>query len=408
VTSSSIKGGEAQSDTCEHLQASGASCCEEAQALPDITVAEKDIVRFFSEMTPAMLAVMTPERRIIYANTRLLNFMGAAQLDEVRGKCFGTASHCSFASLDPRGCGYSPHCSTCAIFRAIRETEKGEVLVRELTLKGGDGSTPVFRARLHEVTINDQKVIAILMHDISDEKRRETLERLFYHDFLNAAAGILGILEVLEDDEITDDANTHMLRTAKLCAHYLVDEIAFSRALSSAENEKLQLKAEPILIAELFEKVSGFFLLMLTHAEVNLEIGDIPRTLCIVTDRTLVTRILINLVKNAIEASKAGQRVSLRATKEDGHMHCEVHNQGCMSYEVQEKVFVRAFTTKGKGRGIGTYSVKMFTEQYLHGKVWFTSSQAEGTTFHVLIPSLASGDEPVLEDINSASGKLRS
>jgi sensor histidine kinase regulating citrate/malate metabolism len=33
------------------------------------------------------------------------------------------------------------------------------------------------------------------------------------------------------------------------------------------------------------------------------------------------------------------------------------------------------------GRGIGTYSMKLFGEKYLKGKVWFTSSAENGTSF---------------------------
>jgi sensor histidine kinase regulating citrate/malate metabolism len=52
-----------------------------------------------------------------------------------------------------------------------------------------------------------------------------------------------------------------------------------------------------------------------------------------------------------------------------------------MPPEVQLQIFQRSFSTKGKGRGVGTYSMKLLTERYLGGKLAFTSAAGEGTTF---------------------------
>ena len=49
-------------------------------------------------------------------------------------------------------------------------------------------------------------------------------------------------------------------------------------------------------------------------------------------------------------------------------------------------IFSRTFSTKGFGRGIGTYSVKLFTEQYLKGKVEFVSESGIGTVFTLVLP----------------------
>ncbi len=52
------------------------------------------------------------------------------------------------------------------------------------------------------------------------------------------------------------------------------------------------------------------------------------------------------------------------------------------------QVFQRSFSTKAeRGRGIGTYSVKLFVERYLRGTVGFTSAEPDGTTFSVTLPA---------------------
>jgi signal transduction histidine kinase len=57
-----------------------------------------------------------------------------------------------------------------------------------------------------------------------------------------------------------------------------------------------------------------------------------------------------------------------------------------MPKEIQLQIFARSFSTKGQGRGLGTYSVRLLTEKYLKGKVWFKSSEKQGTTFYICIP----------------------
>jgi sensor histidine kinase regulating citrate/malate metabolism len=52
----------------------------------------------------------------------------------------------------------------------------------------------------------------------------------------------------------------------------------------------------------------------------------------------------------------------------------------------QHLIFKKRFSTKGKGRGLGTYSIKMLTENYLKGKVFFESSPESGTIFSVQLP----------------------
>ena len=46
-------------------------------------------------------------------------------------------------------------------------------------------------------------------------------------------------------------------------------------------------------------------------------------------------------------------------------------------------MFQRSFSTKGAGRGLGTYSIKLLGEKYLNGKVGFISEQGRGTIFSV-------------------------
>jgi signal transduction histidine kinase len=57
-----------------------------------------------------------------------------------------------------------------------------------------------------------------------------------------------------------------------------------------------------------------------------------------------------------------------------------------MEQDVQLQIFKRSYSTKGSGRGLGTYSIKLLGEKFLKGKVWFESEIEKGTTFYFEIP----------------------
>jgi signal transduction histidine kinase len=105
------------------------------------------------------------------------------------------------------------------------------------------------------------------------------------------------------------------------------------------------------------------------------------------TDPSLLGRVLINLIKNALEASMAGSVVTASCGRTAaGNILFSIHNDAVMPEKVRVHVFKRSFTTKGAGRGLGTYRVKLLTETYMGGHAWFESAAGHGTTFHVEFP----------------------
>ena len=104
------------------------------------------------------------------------------------------------------------------------------------------------------------------------------------------------------------------------------------------------------------------------------------------TDQRLLHRILINMTKNAIEASPAEAVVRIGCEQDGNDLEFWAHNQSCMPEQVQRQIFQRSFSTKGPGRGLGTYSIQLLGERYLKGRVSFTSSPEKGTTFRFRCP----------------------
>jgi signal transduction histidine kinase len=98
------------------------------------------------------------------------------------------------------------------------------------------------------------------------------------------------------------------------------------------------------------------------------------------------------MVKNAIEAAVRGEILLAGLAADEG---CNggpgwavfwVKNGAVMPEVAQRRIFHRSFSTKGPGRGVGTYSMRLLGEGYLKGKVSFSSRPGLGTIFELRIP----------------------
>jgi sensor histidine kinase regulating citrate/malate metabolism len=96
----------------------------------------------------------------------------------------------------------------------------------------------------------------------------------------------------------------------------------------------------------------------------------------------LVSRILGNMLLNALEATPEGGKITFTTRIDGDAMVWEVWNEAFIPEPVQRRIFQRHFSTKtGSGRGFGTYSMKLFAEHYLNGSMSFTSTEDGGTVF---------------------------
>ena len=108
-------------------------------------------------------------------------------------------------------------------------------------------------------------------------------------------------------------------------------------------------------------------------------------------DGAKIERVLINLMKNAVQAMRDGGHLVVRATAEGGEVIVEVADDGPgMSEEVQARLFEPFFTTKEKGSGLGMAVVGLIVEEN-RGQIEIDSRQGEGTVCRLRLPQSKDG-----------------
>ncbi|HPF69265.1 MAG TPA: ATP-binding protein [Candidatus Krumholzibacteria bacterium] len=213
---------------------------------------------------------------------------------------------------------------------------------------------------------------------------RPALERIFFHDLMNTAGGVRGLSEVMADAPA--DELPALTASVRDLAGQLVEEIAAHRDLMAAESGDLRVDPRPQDAHEVMRLVAARYRGHPVTGHRQIVIVPGPGAGVVVTDAVLLGRILGNMVKNALEAIGEEGVVTLDSGRSGGMAWFSVHNGSVIPETDLPRLFDRRFSTKGSGRGLGTWSMKMLAESYLKGRVTVTSDAALGTTFRVSLP----------------------
>ncbi len=335
---------------------------------------------------PDILVILNRQRQIIYANQRLLDQLEVSDARQVQSRRPGEALNCIHASEREGGCGTTEFCSTCGAAQAILASLRGQTSVQECRITQASGQSLDLRVWAKPLTLAGEQFTLFTLLDIGDEKRRRALERIFFHDLMNTAANIQSYLEILREMPEAPEA-AGVTQTLRLLSRVLIDEIYAQRDLVAAESQELATHPEWVDAVELVQGLAAEYehrQLRLPGSATALRVE--AQVAALVTDRTLLRRVLSNLLKNALEAGQPGETVTMACGPQGDRVVFTVHNPAVMPRAVQLQVFQRSFSTKGAGRGLGTYSIKLLSERYLMGTVTFTSLPEAGTTFVASFP----------------------
>jgi signal transduction histidine kinase len=330
--------------------------------------------------------VLNEDRRIVFFNKALSTLTGRLADDSLVGLRWGDALSCDRALMS-EGCGSTEACQTCGAFLAMTEALRGVYGTRECRFtRAVNGRTEWLdlSVSVSPAYIGDERFLVCSVRDISNEKRKAALERIFFHDVLNSATGVELLAHLLQS--MAEGDASILAQQISACASQLVDEIESQQQLVAAEKEELAVK--PVALQTYAFVVSTVerhrVHPMAVGRSIEIEAGS--EDAAIVTDDSILRRVLDNMTRNALEASKPGETIHIGCRTVGDEVEFRVHNAGVMPEPVQLQVFQRSFSTKGLGRGLGTYSMKLLSERYLKGSITFHSATGDGTSFIARYP----------------------
>jgi PAS domain S-box-containing protein len=340
---------------------------------------------------PLPLLVLNNHRQLVFANQASLDMLGLSSVEDFLGHRPGEAMQCAYSGLEPGGCGTSRFCRECGLTRAVLGCMESDGPTTHDTriIRSAEGGCQAMDLRVHAApfTVGESRFAVVTIQDISDLKKRELLERTFFHDIINTAGGARSLVEQLQGEG--DEELCEVSGLLYMALNGLVDEIMSHRDLMMAERGDYPSNESRVMSGKLLGDVAREMRTQPLAEGRNIRISPASEDRAVWADRSLLRRVLINMLKNGLEATDTGGTVNAGCFAVNGRVIFEVQNDAVMEERTQLQVFKRFYSTKGTGRGVGTYSIKLLTENYLGGKAEFVSNESVGTVFRVSIPELA-------------------
>jgi len=250
--------------------------------------------------------------------------------------------------------------------------------------------------RLADFKTKDEKLKIVSIHNIKnelDEKELEAWQRLIRtlrHEIMNSIGPISSTIETL--NEIITDPNTNKTLHAKQISDEHVNDIAEGLKIINERNIGLQKfvdnfrsisklpkpEFEHVFVNSFFEKIESLWKKEFKKQNIyfKYESNDDFK---LIADKALIEQVIINLIKNSIEANCTDLFVKVYKTDNDS-IRIEITDNGKgIPLEVIDEIFLPFYSTKEQGSGIGLSLARQIMR--LHGGNISVQSTSDSTTF---------------------------
>lgn len=280
----------------------------------------------------------------------------------------------------------------------------------------------IFRGYLIKVKLNETlaktngelKRLNVELGEKNEELKRlneEVLElthsRLVFftnisHELRTPLTLIADPVEMLLEDTGIKGKSRELLKMVQrnaLALQQLVSNILDFRKI---QNGKMELKLYRFDIVKTLTMWVGDFQLTAERKQIrlHLNVDDLKGSHEMIADQEKISRIVFNLLSNALKYTPAGGEIFVSLKDEGANLRLDVKDTGKgISQDEADKIFERFFQAKGaaSGTGIGLALVKSFVELH-HGEARVESELGKGSDFIVVIPREQEGDSQVIHN----------
>lgn len=280
----------------------------------------------------------------------------------------------------------------------------------------------IFRGYMIKVRLNEKlaktngelKRLNVELGEKNEEMKRlneEVLElthsRLVFftnisHELRTPLTLIADPVEMLLEDTGIKGKSRELLKMVQrnaLALQQLVSNILDFRKI---QNGKMELKLYRFDIVKTLTMWVGDFQLTAERKQIrlHLDVDDLKGSHEMIADQEKISRIVFNLLSNALKYTPAGGEIFVSLKDEGANLRLDVRDTGKgISQDEADKIFERFFQAKGaaSGTGIGLALVKSFVELH-HGEARVESEPGKGSDFIVVIPREQEGDSQVIHN----------
>ena len=243
----------------------------------------------------------------------------------------------------------------------------------------------------------------VVLQDVTEERTlqqmRDDLTHTMVHDLRNPLNVVYSALEMM-NEQLIDTAPAdvqQMLHISRQSTRRILDLVNGILSISHLESGRMPILRQPLEMGELVEEVVEAERPLAEEKGLRLQHDVSSEMPTVKADRSLMERVLQNLVGNAIKFTPAEGIVEVGAKVANGHIAVRVRDTGPgVPFEIQDKLFEKFVTGKqmGRGSGLGLAFCRMAIEAH-DGRIWVDSEPGKGATFSFILPL---GDEASTND----------
>lgn len=245
-----------------------------------------------------------------------------------------------------------------------------------------------------EIILRDRKIRLIALHNIRTELQARELEawqnltKVLRHEIMNTVTPIVSLSETMKDiieidlQTVIDPQQKSGVEDLKNAIHTVINRskgiMNFVNAYREFTNIPVPNLSE-VLVSTLFQNVQALYE---TRQSQSIRF-DIIQDFTILADPDQIEQVLINIIKNAVEATEKTQNpmISIKAFMDHQAKTIEVCDNGAgVAPEDVEKIFVPFFTSKPSGTGIGLSLSRQIMQMH-GGTLEYLPNKPEGSKF---------------------------
>jgi signal transduction histidine kinase len=218
------------------------------------------------------------------------------------------------------------------------------------------------------------------------QSAREKFIATASHELRTPIFSLAGFIELLEDEDLDPETRRRFLDQLSEQVERLRKLSVDLLDLSRLESGALQLRPEPVDLAELTRAVSSEFEPVLAQHDAHLELRLAHRTIDAQCDPVRVAQIMRILLENAFIHTPAGTRIVVTAGRVNGHVRLAVRDDGRgIDPQALGRIFEPFYTGDDiQGSGLGLAIASELAER-MSGRL-SVQSEVGQTTFTLEIP----------------------
>ncbi|MGG3162582.1 ATP-binding protein [Geobacillus stearothermophilus] len=273
--------------------------------------------------------------------------------------------------------------------------KSGTVTRREESFETPDGELKTFdviKVPLFEEN-GARKGLLTIGRDITQQKRAEELllkkEKLsvlgelaagIAHEIRNPLTSMKGFIQMMQETREVNDDYMRIMLSELGRINQIVSELL---VLAKPQSHNYR----PFLLSEAVSYVISLIGHEATLNNVSISVHNNAPKACVYGDQNQIVQVLLNVMKNAIEAMPGGGSLYVRVSEAGGTVCLDIADTGIgISKERLQKIGEPFFTLKEKGMGLGlTTSMKIIQEH--KGTMQIESEVGKGTIVHLTLPS---------------------